>query len=131
MLERIRLDPTSPLEEQIYRHLRVTIANGTLGEGEPLPSARVWATDLHVHWNTVARAYRRLAEEGLLQVRPRRRTVVRRAMPRAVPTERSREAVRKAMRDAIFEAHLAGLSRTAIRQMFLQELRGLDSKGGR
>ena len=128
MLERIRLDPTAPLEEQVYRHLKLGFMSGTLGAGEVLPSARVWARDLGVHWNTVARAYRRLAEEGILQVRPGRRTAVRRAVPRSAPTDRSRDAARRNLREALIEAHLAGLSQATVRQMFVEEARSLRAK---
>lgn len=125
MMEQIRLDPATPLEEQVYRHLKLAFLGGTLVVGEPLPSARVWAGQLGVHWNTVARAYRRLANEGILHVRPGRRTVVGKALRPAAPTERSREAVRRKLREAAVEAQLSGLSQTAVRTMFIEELRSL------
>lgn len=121
----MRIDPATPLEEQVYRHLKLAFMSGTLGAGEILPSARIWARDLGVHWNTVARAYRRLADEGILQVRPGRRTTVSRSAPLSVPTERSRDTVRRKLRAAIVEAHLSGLSRTQVRTMLLEELRSL------
>lgn len=123
MLEKVQLDHGSPLEEQVYRHLKLCVMNGTLRTGDALPSARVWARDLGVHWNTVARAYRRLAQEGILYVRPGRRTMVARTVARAAPSERSRDAVRRKLREAVVAAQLAGLSQTAVRTMFVEELR--------
>ncbi len=127
MLERIRLDPTAPLEEQVYRHLKLSFLSGTLGAGDVLPSARVWARDLGVHWNTVSRAYRRLAQEGILQVRPGRRTSVPRAGARLAPTKRSPEAVRRKLHEALVEARLNGMSDTQVRALFVEELRSLKS----
>ncbi len=56
-----------PLEEQIYRELCRAIAAGVF-PGERLPSARQLGGDLGVHWNTVARACRGLADASLVVV---------------------------------------------------------------
>ena len=125
MLERIHLDPRAPLEDQICGHLRRAFAQGVLVAGERLPSARVWARDLDVHWNTVARAYRRLGAEGLLAVRRGSGVVVRQAERSAAPSERSRNAIREKLGEILVEARLAGLSQTQVRQMFVEEARSL------
>ena len=72
----IRIDVTSarPLEEQNSRGIAPGARARRIGPGDELPSVRQLAGDLGVHWNTVARAYRRLATSDCSSPpRPQRR----------------------------------------------------------
>ena len=64
----IDLSRPEPIEEQICLGIQTTVARGIVKRGDELPSVRQLAGDLGIHWNTVARAYRRLRDEGLLSV---------------------------------------------------------------
>ncbi len=72
----IRLDSPVPLAEQIRLGIRQAIAAAELAPGDPLPAVRQLANDLGVNFNTVARAYRELEQEGLVISRRGRGTVV-------------------------------------------------------
>ncbi len=61
-------DP-APIWRQIEEGVRRLIALGALKPGAPVPSMRDLARDLRVNPNTVARAYQRLTEAGVLAVR--------------------------------------------------------------
>jgi GntR family transcriptional regulator len=61
-------DP-APIWRQIEEGVRRLVALGALKPGEPVPSMRDLARDLRVNPNTVARAYQRLTESGVLSVR--------------------------------------------------------------
>jgi len=61
-------DP-APIWKQIEEGIRRLIALGALKAGAPVPSVRDLARDLRVNPNTVARAYQRLTEAGVLAVR--------------------------------------------------------------
>jgi len=76
---KLDLDPESrvPLYEQIAVGVREAIADGSLAAGSPLPTGGELAEELGVHRYTVLRAYSRLRDEGLVDVRPRRGAVVR------------------------------------------------------
>lgn len=63
----IRLDGPVPIGEQILTGIRTLIAQGELKPGDELPPVRQLAGDLGVNLNTVARAYRALESDGLLQ----------------------------------------------------------------
>ncbi|MDG1893596.1 MAG: GntR family transcriptional regulator [Fuerstiella sp.] len=52
--------------EQIERQVKFAIANGSLVVGERIPSVRELATQTAVNVNTVARAYRELQQQGIL-----------------------------------------------------------------
>ena len=61
-------DP-APIWKQIEEGMRRLIALGALKPEGPVPSVRDLARDLRVNPNTVARAYQRLTEVGVLTVR--------------------------------------------------------------
>jgi len=58
-----------PIVSQIIDHIRVLLVEKKLRPGGRLPSVRRLANDLGVHFTTVASAYRRLAEEGWVEMR--------------------------------------------------------------
>ena len=118
----IRIDVTSarPLEDQIAAGLRQALAQGEIGPGDELPSVRQLAGDLGVHWNTVARAYRRLADERLLIVR-RGRSVVARE-PAAQPSRVARTGLRERLNEAIAAAVLGGIPNEEIDRIFQEAL---------
>jgi DNA-binding transcriptional regulator YhcF (GntR family) len=79
---RVDLDASIPAYRQIVDGLRILLVGGKLAAGSDLPSVRRMATDLGVHFNTVAEAYRALADEGWLDLRHGRgATVVKRDAP--------------------------------------------------
>lgn len=63
------IDPQNgiPIYEQIERQVKFAVANGSLLVGERVPSVRELATQTAVNVNTVARAYRELQQQGVLQ----------------------------------------------------------------
>src|SRR5690349_8768164 len=84
---RISLDLKSdtPAYRQIANDLRRHLVDQQLKPGDQLPPIRQLALDLGVHFNTVALAYRLLADEGWLELKRRRgATVIARNAPRTV-----------------------------------------------
>ena len=75
---RLVIEPASstPAYRQIANGLRQQLVEGRLKPGDLLPPVRQLALDLGVHFNTVALAYRTLAEEGWLDLRRRRGALV-------------------------------------------------------
>ena len=81
----VNLESPIPAYRQIAHELRRHLVEERLKPGDLLPPIRQLALDLGVHFNTVALAYRLLADEGWLQLQRRRgATVVARNAPRAV-----------------------------------------------
>jgi GntR family transcriptional regulator len=90
---RIRIDLESgvPAYRQIADEIRALMVTSALGPGEMLPTVRELGLDLGIHHNTVADAYRLLAEEGWLElVRGRGAIVIDRAKCKATIAERER-----------------------------------------
>ena len=75
----ITVEPASPLPayRQIADQLRAYLVSERLQPGERLPTVRQLAMDLALNHNTVAEAYRLLAEEGFLELAGRRGAIVR------------------------------------------------------
>ena len=106
---RIDLDASTPVNRQIVDQIRTLLVDGTLPPGTDLPSVRRLATDLGVHFATVADAYRTLAEEGWLEISHGRSA---RVLPRRTPLA-DREAgtlFRRRLRQLVAEARAQGIS---------------------
>ena len=81
----INLESPVPAYRQIANELRRHLVEERLKPGDLLPPVRQLAVDLGVHFNTVAIAYRMLADEGWLELKRRRgAAVLARNAPRAV-----------------------------------------------
>lgn len=74
----LTVDPGSPTPpfEQVRAQLAERIRSGELAAGERLPTVRRLAEDLGLAVNTVARTYKELEAEGLVETRGRNGTVV-------------------------------------------------------
>src|SRR3954454_16179197 len=74
----ISIDSGSPVPpyEQVRAQLAAQIGDRTLAVGTRLPTVRRLAADLGLAVNTVARAYRELEENGLVETRGRAGTFV-------------------------------------------------------
>jgi DNA-binding transcriptional regulator YhcF (GntR family) len=125
---RIDLDGPKPLEEQIVVGLRQAVARGLLTPGAELPSVRQLAGDLGVHWNTVARAYRRLADEGLLLVRRGRGAVV--SGERRGRSRMAKASLRARLTEVIAAGLVGGLSPEDIAELFSEALAGFGGRKG-
>jgi GntR family transcriptional regulator len=72
--------PTPPYE-QIRLAIRRLVATGELGLGTRLPTVRQLASDLGIAPGTVARAFRELESEGIIETRGRHGTRVKSTPP--------------------------------------------------
>ncbi len=65
-----------PIYMQLTEQVRHAIAAGELKPGDQLPPVRELATELDVNFNTVARVYRVLDEEGIISTQHGRGTFI-------------------------------------------------------
>lgn len=118
---RIDLSHSTPAFRQIADGMRTLLVQGAFEPGDYLPTVRQLAIDLAVHHNTVAQAYRLLAEEGWLELRRHRgaRVIERRAQKATVAlqqnfAQRLRELAARAVADGVdartIARHLNALS---------------------
>jgi len=102
----LRIDPaaTTPPFEQLRSQVARQVADGRLPAGTRLPPVRQLAADLGLAANTVARAYKELEADGVLETAGRRGTFVRSASLVA-------PGVRRAAEDYVAVVRRAGLTR--------------------
>jgi GntR family transcriptional regulator len=111
---RIDLDSPVPTYRQIVDALRTHLVEGQLSPGDALPSVRRLALELGIHFNTVAQAYRELAEEGWLDLKHgRRATVLARGVPPSAGRGTQRDFQRR-LREMVAQMRADGLSSAAI-----------------
>jgi GntR family transcriptional regulator len=93
MARSLHVDPAAatPIWSQIEEGVRRLVASGALAAGGPVPSVRDLARELRVNPATVAKAYQRLTDAGLLTVRRGEGTFVADAPPAMARAERTRE----------------------------------------
>ena len=104
----IDLSSSIPVRRQIVDQLRALLVQGQLEPGSELPSVRRLAIDLGVHFNTVAEAYRLLAEEGWLEIVHGRTARVRDREKPAAPEAAAIEPYRQRMRSLVAEMRAQG-----------------------
>src|SRR5215212_585313 len=92
----IDLGSPTPAYRQIASDLRRHLVEQRLKPGDLLPPIRQLALDLGVHFNTVAIAYRMLADEGWLELKRRRGAIVMaRSAPRSVDRRHADHLLRR------------------------------------
>jgi GntR family transcriptional regulator len=86
------IDPAdpAPIWRQIEGRLRRLVAAGSLVPGEPVPSVRELARALRINPATVAKAYQRLTDAGVLRVQRGEGTFVADQPPALADEERDR-----------------------------------------
>ena len=66
---RINFSSGVPIYKQLMEQIKHAVETGAIRGGEQLPTIRKIAEELTMNPNTVARAYRELEHEGLIEVR--------------------------------------------------------------
>ncbi len=113
----VQIDSPEPVYEQIVRQIRDGVTGGELAPGAPLPPVRQLATDLVLNRNTVARAYKMLEEQGVIQTAGRKGTFVRDGAAEEVTRLKAGNAERL-LRQTIGALTSDGLGRDEIAAIF-------------
>lgn len=119
MLAALTIDPHSSqaLWRQIEDGMRRLVASGSLAGGTPVLSVRELASELEVNPATVAKAYRSLCDEGILEVRRGEGTFVADRSDSEIEEDRE-ELLDQAAREFVEVAVSVGASRfTALEAM--------------
>ncbi len=93
-----------------------------LAPGERLPTVKQLATDLTINPNTVARAYRELERDGVIETNVGRGSFVSQDGAPAKAAAALSDVASSAVDAAVREAKSMGLKRTQVRELFAQAL---------
>lgn len=88
-----RLDPKTgtPFYRQIIDQIRFGIASGNLKSGEQLPTVRALAVELKVNLNTIAKAYKELEIQNILETQQGTGTFISPIELKIPPEERDKK----------------------------------------
>jgi len=116
-----------PIYLQLMEQVKYGIETGALRPGEELPGIRRVAVELVVNPNTVAKAYRELEHEGLIELRQGAGAFVVRSARARVVTQKLRNA-QPVLSALVAKLSEIGLSQEEMRRWFEAELMALDKK---
>jgi GntR family transcriptional regulator len=127
----LRPNPSSgvPIYLQLMEQVKHSIETGAIRPGEQLPGIRPLAEELVINPNTVAKAYRELEHEGVIELRHGAGAFVSANAQAKKVTEKLR-AGQTIVTAAIEKLHARGVTDEEIRRLFEAELAGLTKTGG-
>jgi DNA-binding transcriptional regulator YhcF (GntR family) len=118
-----------PIYLQLMEQVKHAVETGALRPGEQLPGIRPLAEELVINPNTVAKAYRELEHEGVIELRHGAGAFVSANAPAKKVTD-SLRAGQTIVASAVERLRARGLSEDEIRRLFEAELAGLRTPGG-
>jgi DNA-binding transcriptional regulator YhcF (GntR family) len=113
-------DPTPPFA-QLIAQIKAAVLAGTVAPGDPLPSIRQLANDLELNNKTVAKAYRLLERDLVVESRGYRGTFVHRSAKANSRVDLG-DHVRKQLASAIAEFRAANITDAEIRAAFVDAM---------
>jgi len=115
----LTVDPRSgvPIYLQVIEQIKRSVALGVLGAGEQLPTVKQLALDLTINPNTVAKAYRELERDGVIETAPGRGSFVRTNGVAETTKAAATDVVRDVIEGAVREAKSMGLGADDIRTL--------------
>lgn len=125
-----RPNPSSgvPIYLQLMEQVKHSIETGALRPGEQLPGIRPLAEQLVINPNTVAKAYRELEHEGVIELRHGAGAFVSGQARARKVTEKLR-AGQSIVAAAVERLRKSGVTDEEIRRLFEAELVGLGKAG--
>jgi GntR family transcriptional regulator len=126
----LRPNPASgvPIYLQLMEQVKHAIGTGALRPGEQLPGIRPLAEELVINANTVAKAYRELEHEGVIELRHGAGAFVSANGRPKRATEKLR-AGQAVVGDAVRRLRERGVTDDEIRRLFEAELAGVAKTG--
>jgi GntR family transcriptional regulator len=119
-----------PIYLQVMERIKESIASGRLKPGDQLPTVRALALELRVNFNTVARAYRLLDENGVISTQQGRGTYILELPPPEMSEKIRQQAVQALTARYLNDASRLGGSPEEIASI-LQEQVAAWRKSGR
>ena len=119
-----------PIYLQVIEQVKHAIATGAVRPGEQLPGIRPLAEELVINPNTVAKAYRELEHEGVIELRQGAGAFVSGNAPSKKDADRVR-AAQTAVAATVERLRDQGVADDDIRRVFEAELAGVPKTGGR
>lgn len=114
-----------PVYQQIIDQIKQEIASGRLLPGEQLPTIRQLAVQLVINPNTIAKAYKYLEQEGLINTRPGGGSFVSEISSRLSDSAK-KEIVCHFLKQAAVEAVLLKVAPERLKEWFEETLKSYN-----
>ncbi len=118
-----------PIYLQLMEQVKHAIETGALRPGEQLPGIRPLAEELVINPNTVAKAYRELEHEGVIELRHGAGAFVS-GHDRGRKVADTLRSAQPLVATTVERLRARGLTDEEIRRLFEAELAGLSKAGG-
>ena len=118
----IRPNSGEPIYQQLTRQLKHAISTGALKPGDQLPTVRELAEQLVINPNTVARSYRELFADGLVEGTQGSGTYVKASGSRIKTPERE-QRLQPFIDQLVAEAFLLGLPKQDLMKLIQERIR--------
>jgi len=119
----IDIDDPAPPFAQLIAQVKAAVKSGRLRPGEPLPSIRQLASDLALNLKTVAKAYRLLERDAVIETRGYRGSFVHTKAAANCRVDLS-ERAHERLQEAIAELRAAGVTDSELRNAFNRSMNG-------
>lgn len=118
---------STPIYQQLVDGVKEAIAQGMLLPGERMPTVRKLALELSLNPNTVAKAYQKLEQEGIIETMRSRGTYI--ASPSVVDKELAHKRLGRLIEKVLVEAYHLGLSPAEVKQLVADKLDEWEVRG--
>ena len=112
----ITMRSDKPIYEQIESQLKEMIVSQKLKAGDPIPSMRALAKDLHISLITVKKAYENLSRDGLIETIVGKGSFVASLNTEQLKEEKQRE-IEALLSKACQEAQAAGIRKDTLKEL--------------
>jgi GntR family transcriptional regulator len=123
----IDLTSHTPIYLQLMSRIKHAIATGELKPDDQLPTVRQLAADLRVNFNTIARAYRQLDEEGIISTQHGRGTYILEPGSERDAQKLRQQDLALLTENYLAEAQKLGFSPQEIRDIFAEKSKDLGT----
>jgi GntR family transcriptional regulator len=114
---------------QLIDQIKHKIAAGALKPGDQLPTVRQLAADLRVNFNTIARAYRMLDEEGIISTQHGRGTFILEPQSEEASEALRRKGLERLTQYYLVETHRLSYAPDEVQQAFQDKLQQWIDEG--
>jgi GntR family transcriptional regulator len=118
-----------PIYLQLMEQVKHAVETGALRPGEQLPGIRPLAEELVINPNTVAKAYRELEHEGVIELRHGAGAFIAATAAKGRKIADKVRLAQPIVSSAIEKLRAKGLTDEEIRRLFEAELAGLTKTG--
>ncbi len=128
----VRINPENGLALylQVVKQVKYLVACGALRAGDRLPPVRELAVQLRINPNTVAKAYRELRYEKVINSKWGDGNFVSKEVDKIAESEK-KKIVAEVLDQAVHQGVNLGLSKDELTKLFSERLKGLKTKGAK